>query len=61
MSASPQGLLSDRNMADRLRLGHMSEEDHCLQRRRYLPSRSDLEHRKLFIVSFVVLTLTSEP
>lgn len=34
MPASPQGLLSDRNMAvssaGRLRLGHISEEDHCL-------------------------------
>lgn len=32
--ASPQGLLSDRNMAassvERLKLGPISEEDHCL-------------------------------
>lgn len=33
MSASPRGLLSDGNMADRLRLVHtVSVEDHCSER-----------------------------
>lgn len=34
MPASPRGLLSDRNMAGRLGLGNISEEDHCLRQGR---------------------------
>lgn len=58
MSASPRGLLSDRDMVYRLRLGCILQVSRTTAwGRRYLPIRSDLEHKTkmLFIVIVRVL------